>query len=627
MNDPKSGLAPAPNASGITYATNPTPVERSTLVGLFFEAVEEFADRPALRWVRSETQIDDVSYRAVLGMVKRIAAAFDARGIGPGERVGILAENRPEWAIADYGCLCAAVLPVPIYVTLTAPQVAYLLADAGVRLVFASTASQVDKALAAAGERGMSIEVVAFDQPSDPSRRIVSWADFLETGRARAEGWSDAEFRARALRAKPDDVATLIYTSGTTGEPKGVMLTHDNVASNVRAADMMFDLTSADSTMSFLPLSHILQRMVDFLFFWVGCAIAYPRSMDTLVADMKTIRPTAVVCVPRVYEKIYNGVMDAHGLKKALIDWAVGVADRVADLRLAGRRPAGWLALQYAIADKLVFAKVRNAVGGRIRFFVSGGGPLNPTLNRFFYSIGLTILEGYGLTETSPVTNVNTLDHLRIGSVGQPVPGTEVRIAEDGEILVRGRQVMKGYYNRPEATAEAIDADGWFSTGDIGVIDADGYLTITDRKKDLIVTAGGKKVAPQMIENRLKAHPLVEQVVVIGERRRYVSLIVVPAFARLEAWAKSQGISWSSHEELVADPRVVAYVESEVLGTLSDLARFERPKKIALLAHDLTVENGYLTPSLKVKRRVVEERLADVIDGLYAGEAADVLHE
>ena len=609
------------------YAANDTPVPESTLVHLFFEAVDELGDRPALRRVRSETEITDVSYRSVLATVKQVAAAFEARGIGRGERVAILSENRPEWAIADYGCLCAGVLGVPIYITLTAPQVAYLFHDAGVRLAFASTKDQVEKVLAAAAEKGLSVEVVAFDEPTDRSRRVISWADFLESGRARAAGWSDADFRSSALAAKPGDVATLIYTSGTTGEPKGVMLTHNNVASNVRASDMVFDLSNADSTVSFLPLSHILQRMVDYLFFWVGCTIAYPRSMETLVADMKVLRPTVVVCVPRVYEKIYNGVMQAHGLKKALIGWAVRVADRVADLRLAGREPAGWLAAQYRIADRLVFSKVKNAVGGRIRFFVSGGGPLNPVLGRFFYSIGLTILEGYGLTETSPVTNVNTLEHLRIGTVGKPVPSTEVRIAPDGEIQVRGPQVMKGYYKRPEATAEVIDREGWFSTGDIGVIDADGFLTITDRKKDLIVTAGGKKVAPQPIENRLKTHPLVEQVVVIGERRRYISLIVVPSFARLEAWAKGQGITWSSREELVANPRVLAHVESEILGTLDDLARFERPKKIALLPYDLTVENGFLTPSLKVKRRVVEERLGDVIHGLYAEEAADVLHE
>jgi long-chain acyl-CoA synthetase len=327
--------------------------------------------------------------------------------------------------------------------------------------------------------------------------------------------------------------------------------------------------------------------------------------------------------VPRIYEKIYNGVMEARGLKKALIDWAVGVADRVADLRLAGQRPAGLLALQYRVADRLVFSKVKKAVGGRLRFFVSGGGPLAPVLNRFFYSIGMTILEGYGLTETSPVTNVNTLEHFRIGTVGKPVPSTEIKIAEDGEILVRGPQVMKGYYNRPDATAEVIDAEGWFATGDIGELDADGYLTITDRKKDIIVTAGGKNVAPQPIENRLKTHPLVEQVVMIGDRRKFVSLLVVPAFDELEEWARQNSVSWESRDELVKDPRVVKHVEREVLGSLDDLASFERPKKIALLSEDLTVENGFLTPSLKVKRRVVHERLDSVIDALYEEEAVD----
>jgi long-chain acyl-CoA synthetase len=329
------------------------------------------------------------------------------------------------------------------------------------------------------------------------------------------------------------------------------------------------------------------------------------------------------VSVPRIYEKIYNSVMQARGLKKVLVGWAVGVADRVADLRLADREPAGLLALQYRLADRLVFSKVKAAVGGRLRFFVSGGGPLAPVLNRFFYSIGLTILEGYGLTETSPVTNVNTLEAFRIGTVGKPVPGTEIEIAPDGEILVRGPQVMKGYYNRPDATRDSIDTEGWFSTGDIGELDDEGFLKITDRKKDIIVTAGGKNVAPQPIENRLKTHPLVEQVVMIGDRRKFVSLLVVPDFAQLEAWARASGISFGSREDLVRNPRVVQHVETEILGSLTDLASFEQPKKIALLAEDLTVENGFLTPSLKVKRRVVQEKLESVIDALYQEGAVE----
>ncbi len=606
-----------------TYAVDRRPVPESTLVELFFEAVDRHGDRAALQRLSSPDTLESISYRQALAIVKQVVAALEASGIARGDRVAILSENRPEWSLADWGCLCAGVLDVPVYTTLTAKQVGYLLEDSGAGLVLASTSEQADKAVEAARERNLKVDVVVFDASEEKREGVTSWTGFLATGAERAAAWKDADFRAAAMSTKPDDVATVLYTSGTTGDPKGVMLTHNNIASNVRASAMVHPVGDTDSTVSFLPLSHILQRMVDYFFFWVGCTIAYPRSMDTLVADMKVIRPTVVVSVPRVYEKIYNGVMQASGIKKALIDWAVGVADRVADLRLAGREPTGLLALQYSVADRLVFSKVKNAVGGRLRFFVSGGGPLAPVLNRFFYSIGLTILEGYGLTETSPVTNVNTLEDFRIGSVGKPLPGTEIKIAEDGEILVRGPQVMKGYYNRRDATAEAIDAEGWFATGDIGELDGEGFLKITDRKKDIIVTAGGKNVAPQPIENRLKTHPLVEQVVMIGDRRKFCSLLIVPAFDKLEAWADANGVRFESRDQLVRDRRVVEYVEEQVLGTLGDLASYERPKKIALLAEDLTVENGFLTPSLKVTRRVVHERLDSVIDELYEEEAVD----
>jgi long-chain acyl-CoA synthetase len=402
------------------------------------------------------------------------------------------------------------------------------------------------------------------------------------------------------------------------------MLTHNNVASNVLASAEVLPIGPADQTASFLPLSHILQRMVDYLFIHVGCPIAYPRSILTVVEDFAYIRPTVAVSVPRLYEKIYNGVMEARGLKKRIIDWAVDVADRVADLRLSGKEPGALLAAQYALADKLVYRKVKDAVGGRLGFFVSGGAPLAPTLNRFFYSIGLMILEGYGLTETSPVTNVNTLEDFRIGTVGKPLPGTEIRIADDGEILVRGPQVMKGYYNKPEATAEAIDGEGWFHTGDVGALDDDGFLRITDRKKDIIVTAGGKNVAPQPIENRLKSNPFVEQAVMVGDRRKFVSLLVVPSFVNLEAWATEQGITWSGRAELLARPEVQAHVEAEIAVGLDDLSPFETPKRIALLEEEFTIQNGTLTPTLKIKRRVVQDRFKELIDGFYSEEAADV---
>ncbi len=614
-------------ATALTYFADKRPVPSGTLVELFFDAVEKFGDKRALEYLPEAGKLAGYSYREVLAEAKRVAGGLQAAGLVRGDRAAILSENRPEWALSDYGCLTAGVIDVPIYATLTAPQVAYILRDSGAKLVFASTEEQMRKALDAASQCEHDVQVVVFDPPGSLPDGVLTWDDFRARGDERMAGVTDEAFGAEAREAGKDDVATVLYTSGTTGEPKGVMLTHNNIYSNVRAACMVLPISSVDNTVSFLPLSHILQRMVDYLFFWVGCRIAYPRSLETLIDDLKVIKPTVLVSVPRIYEKIYNGIMQARGLKKLLIDWAVGVADRVADLRLSGREPKGLLALQYKLADRLVFSKVKAAVGGRVRFFVSGGGPLAPKLNRFFYSIGLTILEGYGLTETSPVTNVNTLEHFRIGTVGRPIPGTEIRIADDGEILVRGPQVMKGYFNKPEATADAIDEEGWFHTGDIGEIDEDGFLRITDRKKDIIVTAGGKNVAPQPIENRVKTHPLVEQAVMLGDKRRYCVMLVVPSFPALEAWAKSQGITWSRRRELLDHPQVKEHMEREVLGMLQDLASFERPKKIALLDEELTIENGFLTPTMKVKRRVIQERYADLIHQLYEDEPAHEIIE
>ena len=606
----------------LDYASNDEPVRETTLVTLFFEAIDRFGPTRALEWLETESTLNGHTYDETYLLVRRVSTGLAAVGLERGDRAAILSENRPEWAIADYGCLCAGVVDVPIYPTLTAHQVAYVLSDSGARLLFVSNEEQMQKGLAAAAECPQEVILVVLDPPSALPDGVITWADFLDKGQARPE-MEDSAFREWAGQATPGDVATVLYTSGTTGDPKGVMLTHRNVSSNVLAASTVLVISGADTTVSFLPLSHILQRMVDFLFFWSGCTIGYARSIPTLVPDMQVIRPTIVVSVPRIYEKIYNGVMDATGLKKKIVGWAASVADRAADLRLSGREPSGLLAMQYGLADRLVFGKVKAAVGGRLRYFVSGGGPLAPALNRFFYSIGMTILEGYGLTETSPVTNVNTVEDFRIGTVGKPVPSTEVRIAEDGEILVRGPQIMRGYYKKPDATAEVIDSEGWFATGDIGHIDDDGFLSITDRKKDIIVTAGGKNIAPQPIENLLKTNRFVEQAVLVGDRRRYCALIIVPAFAPLEQWAAEAGISFASRAELIAGPAVVAHMESEVLGMLVNLAQYERPKRIALLDEELSIENGFLTPTLKVKRKVVYERLADVIAGLYEGEASD----
>jgi len=430
-----------------------------------------------------------------------------------------------------------------------------------------------------------------------------------------------ARYRDDAMAIAPDQVATIVYTSGTTGEPKGAMLTHGNMASNVAAVAKVIPITDHDASLSFLPLSHVLQRHFDFLMFATGVSIAYVESMDTITVNMTEIRPTLVVAVPRVYEKIYARVLEnalaSGAFKKRVFFWARAVGERWADVRLAGRTPNPLLAAQYAIAKKLVFSKLRERVGGRLRYFVSGGAPLAPAINRFFYAAGLVILEGYGLTETSPVIAVNTPDRYRIGTVGPPISGVDVAIAPDGEILCRGPNVMKGYYNKPEATHEAIDDAGWFHTGDIGVIE-DGFLRITDRKKDLIVTAGGKKVAPQPIENQIKMNKYVSQAVMIGDQRKFPIVLVVPNFEQLEKWAKLKNLLYADHKQLLAQPMVKAKMEKEVLGKLTGLAHFEAPKKMALLDRDFTVDSGELTPTLKVRRRVIDKKFKTLIDRIYA---------
>ncbi len=606
--------------SNPTYAADAREFEPRTLTELFLEAVERFGDAAAFGRISPELEITYVSYAEVLYEVRRIGGALVEAGLSRGARAAIMSHNRLEWALADYGCLCAGVEVVPIYPTLPAGQVAHILRDSGARLAFVQDQGQLDKIAQARAEGALDVRAVVFEPPPELPDFATSWRAFLESGQARAAATSEGDFRSEALRARLEDVATILYTSGTTGEPKGVMLTHGNVGSNVVASGMVLEIGEGDSTVSFLPLSHIFQRMVDYLFFMRRCTVVHARSMLTAVEDMKLVRPTVGVAVPRVYEKIHAAVMDVKGVKRLVVDWAVDVADRMAGLRLSHRTPSGLLSLQYRLADRLVFRKVRGAVGGRIRFFVSGSAPLAPPLNRFFYSIGLTILEGYGLTETSPVTNVNTQEHLRIGTVGKPIPGTEIRIADDGEILVRGPQVMKGYHGKPEATAEAIDHEGWFRTGDIGELDEDGFLRITDRKKDLIVTAGGKNVAPQPIENRLKASPFVEQAVMIGDRRRFPSVLIVPGFDALEGWARGKGLQWSDRAELLALPAVRVHMDNEVEAALRGLASYETPKKIALLEEEFTIANGSLTPTLKVKRRVIQERFKDVIDGMYTDE-------
>lgn len=605
------------------YVANPADLPPGTLTELFLEAVDRFGEAPAYRQPRG-TRWEPYSYRQVLDIARQGAAALASLGLERGDRAAIVSENRVEWSQADWSCLCAGVADVPIYATLTPAQIAYILQNSGSRLVFASTPEQLGKLLEIRDSCPDLQWIVVMDPPDgDLPDRVMTWSDFLERGREGAAAEAEDHFRERVLSILPEDTATILYTSGTTGEPKGVVLTHRNLRSNVDACTQVLPIGEGDETVSFLPLSHVFQRMVDYLLFSVGCTINYARSLELVAEDLKLVRPTVVVSVPRLYEKVYARITGATGLRGRLVQWAREVGEAWAAEKLAGREPGGVLKVVYGLADRLVFRKIRDAVGGRLRYFVSGGAPLSPEINRFFYSAGILILEGYGLTETSPVTNVNSPEHFRIGTVGRPVPGTEIRIAGDGEILVRGPQVMKGYYRNEEATREAITEDGWFHTGDVGELDDEGYLRITDRKKDIIVTAGGKNIAPQPIENRVKRNRWVDQAVMIGDRRPYPVLLVVPAFDQLEAWAKGQGIAAASRRELVEEPRVQELLEREVLGSLGDLARYEQPKKLGVISAEFTIEGGELTPSQKVRRRVVERQYAHLIDGLYAPASAD----
>lgn len=605
------------------YVKTPGNLVPGTLTELFLEGVDRFGESPAYRDPRG-TEWVPISHRDVLERVRLASAALRSLGVERGHRAAILAENRSEWALADWACLCSGVADIPVYATLTPHQIAYILLNSGVRLVFCSTRGQLDKLLEIRDQCPEVRWIVVMD-PLEGAlpEGVLLWDAFLERGREGAEALGEDRFREQALSVQPEDVATILYTSGTTGDPKGVVLTHGNLRANVEQSQKVLPLGEEDETLSFLPLSHVFQRMVDYLLYSVGCTISYARSMDLVAEDLRLVKPTVVVSVPRLYEKVYARVTGATGVKAFLIQWAREVGMAWSEEMLAGRTPGPVLRGVYRLADRLVFRKIREGVGGRLRYFVSGGAPLSPEINRFFYSAGIMILEGYGLTETSPVTNVNSPSALRIGTVGKPVPGTEIRIAEDGEILVRGPQVMRGYLDNPEATAEVLTDEGWFLTGDVGEIDQDGYLRITDRKKDIIVTAGGKNIAPQPIENLMKQNPYVDQVVMIGDRRPFSIVLVVPAFDRLEEWARGKGVAVGDRKSLLENPQVQSLMETEVLGTVSDLPRYEQPKKVGLLAGEFTIEGGELTPSQKVRRRIVERNYAEFIEAFYAPEAVE----
>lgn len=615
-------MATAIPASRRTEVANPADLPRGTLVQLLYDAGDRFVEEQVFRY-KHGGEWHSISFGEFLERVRLLGLALQALGIERGDRVALLSENCPEWVLSDFAVQCIGAITVPIYPNLPSEQISFLLQDSGARAILISTPEQRDKVLQVRTEAPELKNLIVFEGVSSENRDRLTLTQAIELGSRELADGKGEDFRQQALRAEPDDVATVLYTSGTTGPPKGVMLTHQNVFSNVMACRELVETGAGDTALSMLPLSHILERMTLCVFLQSGVTVAFAESIQKVPENLVEVRPTIVVSVPRLYEKIHAKVMSASGIRRVLVGWAASVGNRYAEARLEGRKPGSGTRLQYALADRLVFAKLRARTGGRIRYFLSGAAPLNPEVAKFFYAAGMPILEGYGLTESSPVLTFNAVDEIRLGTVGRPVPGTEIRIAEDGEILARGPQVMKGYFQNPEATRDAMTGDGFLRTGDIGELDADGYLRITDRKKELLVTAGGKNIAPAPIEQRAKTNAFVDVAVMLGDGRPFPLLLVIPDFEALQAWARSEGVSAPDRASLIRDSRVQEKMEREVLGSVADFAGYERPKKVGLIAEEFTVDSGELTPTLKVKRRVVEEKYSAALEELYASEPGD----
>ena len=561
-----------------------------------------------------------ISYAELGARIQAVAKALLESGIQEGDSVGIFARNSPEWAIADFAILTAKAVSVPIYSTNTAQQAEYVASDAGLKLLFVGDQVQYDRVTSFKTRTPQLRRVIAFDGKTRlPDGDSLHFDDFLRLGAASPR---DAELERRLESATRQDVATLIYTSGTTGDPKGAVLTHANFFHQFRAVDERFEVGPRDRSICFLPLSHTYERLWSYYVFRCGAENVYLADPKDVVACMPEVRPTAMVSVPRLYEKVCAAVLDrvekASVARRALFRWAMGIGRKYQYRRKERRAIGPLLALQHRVADALVLSRIRDVVGGEKNFLSCGGAPLQQDVEEFFFAAGLLICQGYGLTETSPMLTCNAPGAFKFGTVGRPIRDVEIRIAESGEILARGGNVMKGYHNKPAETAAAFE-DGWFKTGDVGALDEDGFLRITDRIKDLIITSQGKNVAPQHIESMFGSDPYVEQVAVLGDRRNFVSALVVPSFAALEQHARENRIPFASREELVTRPEVVAFYEGRIQAVNDRLARYEQIKRFTILPGEFTQEGGELTPTLKIKRRLVEQKYRAVIDAMYAG--------
>ncbi len=589
-----------------------------TLPSRFLSAIDSHPNPRAQMFRHADSTWESIASAELLRRIAGLSMALVELGVKPGDRVGLFAANRPEWHTADFAINGSGGITVPIYFNESPDRMTYILQHSGARVIVVAGADQLQKLLPCRAQLPELEHVIVADAGADVPTECLRY----ETLIASAGGAEIAAYRMRAAQVLPGQLCTIIYTSGTTGEPKGVMLTHNNMSSNVTDSCATFDFKPAtDVALSFLPLAHVYGRMLAYIYLFNGVSVAYVEAVDLVPQALLEIRPSVIAAVPRFFEKIYAKLMEqgskATGIKRTLFDWAIDVARRAAPWRTGAKGASPFLKAQWALADQLVYKKVRAGTGGKLRMVFSGGAPLSKELAEFFWSVGIPIYQGYGLTETSPILTSNYPQN-RSGSSGRPIPNVLIRIAEDGEILAKGPCVMQGYYKGPDATREVIDEEGWFHTGDIGYLDADNYLFITDRKKDLIKTAGGKFVAPQPIENALKTSPYILNAMIVGDQRRFVVALIVPNAATVSARLQDQGIRLASHEEMAAHPAVRSLIEGEVKRLTAHLAQWETIKRFALLPEDFTFDNGSLTFTLKLKRRAVEQDYREIIDKLYA---------
>ena len=588
-----------------------------TLNSCFLEAIEKYANPRAQLYRAPEGNWQAYSSSEMLRRVAGLSRALADLGVVADDRVGIFAPNSPEWHVADFAVMGLGAAGVPIYFNESPDRLTYIWNDAGAKVALVGGTEQARKLAACRAKLPALEKVIAVNGPPELRGEFLDYAT-LVGGAGETEV---AEYRRRATLIKPGQLATLIYTSGTTGEPKGVMLTHANLSSNATDATSTIGYFPNDVQLSFLPLSHVYERIFDYTALFHGITVAYLERIEDLPKALLEVRPTIAAAVPRVFEKTYANILarghEEKGLRRRIFDWAIRAAEQATPWKAYGEKPTPATRWKWDLANKLVYSRIREGVGGKMRFFYSGGAPLERGLAEFFWTIGLPLYQGYGLTESSPVISTNTPDSNKVGTVGRPIRNCAVKIAEDGEILAHGPNVMRGYYRKPDATKEALTPDGWLRTGDIGHLDADGFLVITDRKKELLKTAAGKFVAPAPVENKLKTSRFIINAMVVGDKRKFVSALIVPNCPMIEAKARSEGVTMSS-DRICSDAWVRDLIEREMERLTESFAQYEKPKRFALIPKDFTFADGELTHTLKLKRRVVEERYRDAIEKLYA---------